>query len=198
MASLGARLGRLLDDTSATSADILLVCSDDGSLLPAHRVILAASSEPLALLTQEQPEPPPLQHYSPAFPSSATLSGEARLARLPRFVVRGVRGDTLRAVLRFAYTGAAEVGVHNAVELLVAAEKFDLPELRAAADKVLPRLLRDDNACALLARGAECVPPFFLPRAHGGRPAHCTPAHTHTHTRARPTPPFAERAPPPS
>ena len=148
---LGARLGKLLEDPA--SADMVLVCADDSTTCLAHRVILSSASAPFALLALQPPSELPggALGFSPA----PTLAGEARLSKLPRFVVRGIRGDTLRAVLRFVYTGATEVGVGNAVELLLAAEKFDLPELRAAADKLLPRLLRDDNACALLARGAE-------------------------------------------
>jgi hypothetical protein len=155
------RLGRLLDDFA--SADIILI-SDDGVSLPAHRVILSSASAPLGLLVGA-PEPP----SAPAAPYSS-LALDAHLSRLPRIAVRGHGVDTLRSVLRFVYTGATEVNVSNAVELLVAAEKFDLPDLGALAQRLLPRLLRDDNACALLQRGAECVCVAPLPhtpiRAH--------------------------------
>jgi hypothetical protein len=145
---MSARLGKLLDEPS--SADVILI-SDDGVSLPAHRVILASASAPLGLLVGG------LASAAPA-PFSASHSVEAHLERLPRIAVRGHSADTLRVVLRFVYTGLCDVGVSNAVELLIAAEKFDLPDLGALAQRLLPRLLRDDNACLLLQRGAECVP----------------------------------------
>ena len=110
-----------------------------------------AASAPLGLLVGASEAPPP----APLLASRSSLSLDAHLSRLPRIPVRGHREGTLRAVLRFVYTGLCEVALNNAVELLIAAEKFDLPELGALAQRLLPRLLRDDNACAVLQRGAE-------------------------------------------
>ena len=61
----------------------------------------------------------------------------------------------MRSVLRYIYTGTTGVDVSNAVELLVASEKFGLEGLQDKMQQFLPRVLRDDNVCKVLTTAAE-------------------------------------------
>jgi hypothetical protein len=155
LAGLGARLHRLLN-SAASTADVALVCGDEPSAppLPAHRVLLAAASEPLRALIALQLDRPEARGEGVAS-LFASASDATAVARLPRLVVHGVSARALGALLQFIYTGATPRDAESAIEMLCVAEKFALPGLRAAAELLLPRAIRDDNACAVLVAAAE-------------------------------------------
>ena len=140
MSDLSARLGRLLDsERGASTADIFLVCGADAGAPPiaAHRVLLAAASEPLRALIElhaADPRPP---------------------GGLPRIVLHGISALSLSALARFIYTGQTPDDPARAVEMLCCAEKFALPALRTAMEHLVPRALRDDNACDVMTQAAE-------------------------------------------
>ena len=140
MSDLSARLGRLLDsERGASTADISLVCGGDLSATPivAHRVLLAAASEPLRALIEV--------HAADPRPSGG----------LPRLVIHGISAPALSALARFIYTGQTTDEPARAVEMLCCAEKFALPALRTAMEHLVPRAIRDDNACDVMTQAAE-------------------------------------------
>ena len=141
---MSARFARLLDDGSG---DILIACVDDARapLIPAHRAFLSSASESLRTLMALQLD------------GAAQHAVGAHGRSLPRLALHGIKADTVRAVLRHIYTGATAVDVHNAVDLVIASEKFGLEALEDRVTQFLPRLLRDDNVCAVLITAAECV-----------------------------------------
>jgi hypothetical protein len=143
MSDLSFRLGRLLNsERGASTADITLVCGADPSVsIAAHRVLLAAASEPLRALIE----------LHGADPRSAVPG------TLPRLVIHGISASALSALARFIYTGQTPEDPLCAVEMLCCAEKFALPALRTAMEHLIPRALRDDNACEVMTQAAECV-----------------------------------------
>jgi hypothetical protein len=140
---MSARFARLLDDGSG---DMLIFCLDDARAPPlsAHRAFLSSASESLRTLLALQLDSAAAQQYYTA-------------RTLPRLALHGIRAETMRGVLRFIYTGSVAVDVGNAVDLLVAAEKFGLEALQDRVAQFMPRVLRDDNVCAVLTIAAECV-----------------------------------------
>lgn len=148
---LSARLARLLDPARGLStADVALVCAAEPAAPPiaAHRVLLAAASEPLRALLE-------LQLVAP--PAYAAAHDDGALARLPRLLIHDASPAGLAALVKFIYTGEAPADALRAVEMLCLAEKFALPALRDAMEHLVPRALRDDNACDVLTLAAECV-----------------------------------------
>ena len=175
---MSARFARLLDDGSG---DMYIYCLDDARAPPlsAHRAFLSSASESLRTLLSLQLDGASQQYYYP---------GAARA--LPRLALHGIKAETMRSVLRHIYTGAVGIDAGNAVDLLVAAEKFGLEALEERVAQFMPRVLRDDNVCDVLTTAAECV--AWQRGAAGVRaiPAHSrvaqhshrARAHTHTHT----------------
>ena len=167
---MSARFARLLDDGSG---DMQIICIDDPRTPPisAHRAFLSSASESLRTLLSLQLDGSS-QQYAPAAASPAR-------AALPRLTLHGIKASTMRAVLRYIYTGAVGVDVGNAVDLLVASEKFGLEALEGRVVQFLPRVLRDDNVCAVLTTAAECVrsgPALSSTRAPPSHP-HNNPPH---------------------
>jgi len=161
-ADLSARLGRLLNsERGLSTADIALACGAEPAApaIAAHRVLLAAASEPLRALMELAG--PPAASVAAAAAAAASADGAplldaaALVARLPRLVVHGVSAAALALLVRFIYTGAAPADPARAVEMLCAAEKFALPALRSAMEHLVPRALRDDNACDVMTAAAE-------------------------------------------
>ena len=175
---MSARFARLLDDGSG---DILIACVDDARapLIPAHRAFLSSASESLRTLMALQLD------------GAAQHAVGAHGRSLPRLSLHGIKADTVRAVLRHIYTGATAVDVHNAVDLVIASEKFGLEALEDRVTQFLPRLLRDDNVCAVLITAAECVAAAQRRRRRGGAAgrARTHPPRTHPPPRLPAQPP---------
>ena len=142
------RFVRLLDDGSG---DLLIVCVDDplSTPIPAHRAFLLGASESLRTLLSLQTE----GYGTSTYPDPAAHGSRAT----SRLLLHGVRGDTMRSVLRHIYTGHTLIDSSNALDLCLAAEKFGLEYLRESAELFMPRLLRDDNVAFVLTAAAECV-----------------------------------------
>jgi hypothetical protein len=143
------------DDAGAATADVELVLDGTGpdggpQVIPAHRCILAAGSDALrtllALNLYERHGP-----ASSATASSLTADGPSK----PRVHLQGITASTAGAVLRFLYTGATRLGATNTVDVLLASERLGLQALRALAERHLPRIIREDNACAVLTIAAS-------------------------------------------
>ena len=143
------RFARLLDDGSG---DLLIVCVDDplSTPIPAHRAFLLGASESLRTLLSLQTE----GYGTSTYPDPAAHGSSRATSRL---LLHGVRGDTMRSVLRHIYTGHTHIDSSNALDLCLAAEKFWLEYLRESAELFMPRLLRDDNVALVLTAAAECV-----------------------------------------
>ena len=95
--------------------------------IPAHRAILAARS--------------------PVF--AAMFKHNMQENRTNETEIKDVTPAAFRALLRFIYTGQCEVG--NLVEqLLVAANKYDIQDLKQICDQELRTKLTADNAVDLL------------------------------------------------
>jgi speckle-type POZ protein len=95
--------------------------------IPAHRVILATRSPVFAAMFQHD--------------MTESKTNEAE--------VTDVTPESFKALLRFIYTGHCEVG-NLAEELLVAANKYDIPELKQLCAKELGKKLTVGNAVRLL------------------------------------------------
>ena len=177
---MSARFARLLDDGSG---DMQIICIDDPRAPPisAHRAFLSSASDSLRTLLSLQLDGSSQQYAPAASPARAAL---------PRLTLHGIKASTMRAVLRYIYTGAVGLDVGNAVDLLVASEKFGLEALEGRVVQFLPRVLRDDNVCAVLTTAAECVCTAALgARASGPPQARSLPHARPTHTAPFPLPP---------
>jgi speckle-type POZ protein len=95
--------------------------------IPAHRVILAARSPVFAAMFQND--------------MLENRTNEAEIT--------DVTLDAFKALLRFIYTGHCQVG-NWAEELLVAANKYDIQDLKKLCAKELGKKLTVDNAVRLL------------------------------------------------
>ncbi len=82
--------------------------------------------------------------------SSSSSSGHHAAAK-PRLHLQGISAPTAGAVLRFLYTGKTRLDAANTLDVVLASERLGLSALRSLAERHLPRILRPDNACGILA-----------------------------------------------
>jgi speckle-type POZ protein len=107
---------------SKVFSDITIVCSDKKEI-PAHRIILARSPVFAKIFTTEVAK---------------------------KIVVEDIDSDTMKELLRFIYIGYAQNLDTLASQLLYAAEKYDLPELKSICATELIELLSLENVFASL------------------------------------------------
>ena len=119
---LGQDLASLLDDKSAD-----FIFKVENEKIQAHRAILKARSPVFAAMFQHEME--------------ENKTNEAE--------IEDVTPAAFRAFLRFIYTGHCEVG-NLAEELLVAAKKYDIRELKEICAKEMVKQLTVDNAVRFL------------------------------------------------
>ena len=106
-------------------ADFIFIV--DNVKIPAHRVILAARSPVFAAMFQH----------------------DMKENRTSEAEIKDVTPAAFKALLRFIYTGDCEVG-NWAEELLVAANKYDIQDLKQICAKELGKKLTVENAIRLL------------------------------------------------
>ncbi|XP_055354289.1 uncharacterized protein LOC129599948 [Paramacrobiotus metropolitanus] len=124
--TMSKQLGNIL--RSATFTDCTLVSADERSF-PAHRVILAAQSPVFAAMFSHD--------------TLEKTSGVCTIA--------DVRGEILDIVLDFLYRHIVFEGIkNNAEEVLAAADKYDLDDLRSVCEDLLTAELRQENAARFL------------------------------------------------
>jgi len=112
---------------SQTFCDVFLVA--DNFRLPAHKVVLAASS--------------------PVFKASfmsELAGGDEFKVDLPEFIPET---KIIEELLNYAYTGEAEISDDNAEELLVIADYFDIPSLKETCAEFLMINLKPSNCLAI-------------------------------------------------
>ena len=112
---------------SQTFCDVFLVV--DNSRLPAHKVVLAASS--------------PV--FKASFMSELNGGDEFKVD-LPEFIPET---KIIEELLNYAYTGEAEISEDNAEELLVIADYFDIPSLKETCAEFLMINLKPSNCLAI-------------------------------------------------
>ena len=100
--NVNAAFGNLREDCEF--ADVTLAC-EDGKLIEAHKVILAASSPFLQNILRRNKHPHPLIY------------------------MRGIKSETLLAIVDFLYCGVANVYQENIESFLSIAEEFELKGL---------------------------------------------------------------------
>jgi hypothetical protein len=114
----------------------------------ALRTLLTLNAYENRQLLQQQLDPSSSSSSPTPNPSS---SSSLLPAARPRLVLPGLTPPTAGAVLRFLYTGRVKLELATSVDVLLAAERFGLSALRQLAERHLPRVLREENACAILA-----------------------------------------------
>jgi speckle-type POZ protein len=107
---------------SNTFSDITFICSDKKEL-PAHRCIITTRS--------------------PVF--LAMLTTEMREAMSKKIVIDDIDGETMLELLRFIYTNKVENLTKLAQNLIYAAEKYDIPELKLICAQKLIDQITNDN-----------------------------------------------------
>ena len=112
---------------SQTFCDAFLVV--DNCRLPAHKVVLAASS--------------PV--FKASFMSELTGGDEFKVD-LPEFIPET---KIIEELLNYVYTGEAEISEDNAEELLVIADYFDIPSLKETCAEFLMINLKPSNCLAI-------------------------------------------------
>ena len=112
---------------SQTFCDVYLVV--DNCRLPAHKVVLAASS--------------------PVFKASFTselTGGDEFKVHLPEFIPET---KIIEELLNYVYTGEVDISIENADELLVIADYFDVPSLKETCAEFLMINLKPSNCLAI-------------------------------------------------
>lgn len=114
-------------------SDVVFVV--DSQRIPAHRAVLAARSSFFRQLFQESP--------------SDTLK------------VEGVRLQIFMAVLKYLYTARIDVDPRLALEMVVAADRFGLSDMKAHCFGKIEQTFDDSNVCDILSladqHGAESL-----------------------------------------
>ena len=67
-----------------------------------------------------------------------------------RLVLGGMSLPTAAAVLRFLYTGEAQLVPENVLEVHLASERLGISALRQLAEHMLPRIVNEENVCSIL------------------------------------------------
>ena len=78
---------------------------------------------------------------------------ELLLRSLPakkRLVLGGMSLPTAAAVLRFLYTGEAQLVPENVLDVHLASERLGISALRQLAEHMLPRIICEENVCSIL------------------------------------------------
>ena len=78
---------------------------------------------------------------------------ELLLRSLPakkRLVLGGMSLPTAAAVLRFLYTGEAQLVPENVLDVHLASERLGISALRQLAEHMLPRIMCEENVCSIL------------------------------------------------
>ena len=112
---------------SQTFCDVFLIV--DNCRLPAHKVVLAASS--------------PV--FKASFTSELTAGDEFKVD-LPEFIPET---KIIEELLNYVYTGEAEISEENADELLEIADYFDIPSLKQTCAEFLMINLKPSNCLAI-------------------------------------------------
>ncbi|PNW83921.1 hypothetical protein CHLRE_04g215450v5 [Chlamydomonas reinhardtii] len=134
--SLASDLGALLDGAAgAASSDLTILVG--GRAFKAHRVILAARCEYFAKRLEE----------------GAYADGAKQELELPE-----AEPAAFEVLLRWLYTGAADVPAELAQEVAVLADRLVLPELCDAAQAVVLESVTPGSVAAALVWAASCVP----------------------------------------
>jgi hypothetical protein len=67
-----------------------------------------------------------------------------------RLVLGGMSLPTAAAVLRFLYTGEAQLVPENVLDVHLASERLGISALRQLAEHMLPRIVNEENVCSIL------------------------------------------------
>lgn len=114
-------------------SDFTLISADEQKY-PVHRCIIAARSEVLKKM----------------------LSSSMSESKTKQAVMEDIKGNTLIEMLRFIYTGTVENLESIASNLLYAAEKYDLTELKLRCADELIKTLSSENVFKSLVLADQC------------------------------------------
>ncbi|ODM96617.1 Speckle-type POZ protein B [Orchesella cincta] len=129
-------------------ADVILVVGQDE--VPAHRIILATSSPAFSEI---------LENTTVFYTSNQTsTAANCQLVHLPRILIepQDIGLDCIHELLRYVYTGTVDnskmtEGLAN--RLIIAADKYGLPELKRLCENIVLQGLRAENAIELYLLG---------------------------------------------
>ena len=145
-ATLSENLRRPLMNSLLSDVTIVV---DDGRRIPAHKVILAARSPVFAVMFEHTVKDIVEIYRRP--PLHRRLQPERRSRVQNEVKIDDVDGEVVDTMLEYIYTGQLDGDISAVGErLLVAADKYDLPDLKfLCKDKLLDNLSAD-NAWELL------------------------------------------------
>jgi len=129
-------------------ADVILVVGQDE--VPAHRIVLATSSPAFSEI---------LENTTVFYTSNQTAStANCQLVHLPRILIepQDIGLDCINELLRYIYTGMVDNSKMNdglANRLIIAADKYGLPELKRLCENIVLQGLKAENAIELYLLG---------------------------------------------
>ncbi|CAL8072258.1 unnamed protein product [Orchesella dallaii] len=129
-------------------ADVILVVGQDE--VPAHRIVLATSSPAFSEI---------LENTTVFYTSNQTsTSANCQLVHLPRILIepQDIGLDCIHELLRYIYTGMVDNSKMNdglANRLIIAADKYGLPELKRLCENIILQGLKAENAIELYLLG---------------------------------------------
>jgi speckle-type POZ protein len=132
-------------------ADVLLKAEDYE--FHAHRIILASSSPVFSELLQNDSE------TYVTLPSETIVNGtdveEPHESLTIIHLDDGLPHDVMTEMLRYIYTGRANSMDKLAPKMIIAAHKYELPELKRLCEKILFSKIRPNNAIEMYSLGHE-------------------------------------------